>query len=491
MRFILAAISGAISVAAFEPFGIAPLAVVSLTVLLLFWNGAGARQAFWLGFSFGLGQFGVGVSWVYVSLHVYGFMPPVLAAVAVAGFAIILSLFPAFAGWLQAHFRKHSPSVVLLCVIPTFWVLAEWLRSWVLTGFPWLQMGTSQLDWPLAGWLAIFGGLGVSWMVAFTAGVAVMVIKKSANLSILLVAALLWLVGALLVNYDWVEKKGAPVSVALVQGNIGLNNKWQADRQLSIRETYLEMSQATDAQLVVWPETALPYYLDQLDEKFWNSLRQTNKSYVFGLLERNDSEGDVQIYNAVVAVSGDQRTLYRKHHLVPFGEYLPLRPVFSWILDYLKIPMSDFGSWQGKQPALRVGDDLKAGVTICYEDAYSNEVLQAVPQANLLINVSEDAWFGDSLAPHQRLQIARQRAIEAGRPMLRAANTGVSAIIDHRGRISAASNQFVAAVVEAEVQPMQGATPYSRWHDWFLLLLPGLMLIGLWLARTVGGADSA
>jgi apolipoprotein N-acyltransferase len=237
-----------------------------------------------------------------------------------------------------------------------------------------------------------------------------------------------------------------------------------------------------DRDLIVWPESALPYYIDEVSDRIWLSMRRHPADFLVGLLERITDGRRVETYNSVVAITDGVPQTYRKSHLVPFGEYLPLKPVFGWVIDYLKIPMSDFNAWRdGEQGPLQVAG-TQVGVTICYEDAFPEELAQPLPDANLLVNVSEDAWFGDSLGPHQRMQMARMRAMETARPMLRAANTGVTAIIDHRGVVMAQSRQFVPAVVKGTVQPMRGATPYVRWGNTAIVVLCVLLALVAGLA---------
>jgi apolipoprotein N-acyltransferase len=293
----------------------------------------------------------------------------------------------------------------------------------------------------------------------------------------------IWVAGVKLAELEWVEALGRPLRVALVQGNIPLLVKWSSTERSRVLEVYKNLSSDVEGELIVWPEAAIPYYADELTPDFWEWLQAHSADFVIGLLERRPEDGRTAFYNSVLTVS-EQTSFYRKVHLVPFGEYLPFAPLLGWLLDYLHIPMSDFSSWTEPQKLPRAAG-VPLGITICYEDAFPSEIRKALPEAALLVNVSEDAWFGDSLAPHQRLQIARMRALESGRPMLRAANTGPSAVIDHRGRVIHQSAQFVATKLDGVVQPMQGATPYARFGDgpivgWAL----GLSLVGLML----GGA---
>jgi apolipoprotein N-acyltransferase len=290
----------------------------------------------------------------------------------------------------------------------------------------------------------------------------------------------LMLAGWLVEGITWVEPKGEPVKIALVQGNISLAEKWHVDGRSGILKRYMDLSDNTNADLIVWPEAAVPLYADELPESFWRRLKDHPADFVIGILERRKDAAGEKLYNSVAGV-GNSLSFYRKRHLVPFGEFLPLSSFLEWLLNYLHIPMSDFSSWPGAQPPLTAAG-IPLGVSICYEDAFPEDVRAMLPDATLLVNVSEDAWFGDSLGPHQRLQMAQMRAVEMGRPMVRAGNTGVSAVIDHRGEISARSPQFTETVLQDTVQPMTGTTLYVRFGNLIMIVL---VVLGLGVAMVL------
>lgn len=454
--------------------------MLSAAGLAWLWWEAPPRRAFWLGFAWGAGLFGAGVSWVYVSMHVYGHMPPWMAAVAVAGFVAILSLYPALVGWLYRRWFVTHALAGALAGLPALWALGEWVRGWALSGFPWLSLGYSQVDAWLGGWSSVLGVYGVSWLVMLTAVLAVIIVRHgdARRWYAAALIAVVWLGGAALQQVDWASPSGEPLEVALVQGNVPLDTKWNNDQRPAILKRYLSLTNdLQDRDLIVWPESALPYYIDEVEDRIWLSMRSHPADFMLGLLERITDGRRLETYNSVVAITDDAPQTYRKSHLVPFGEYLPLEPLFGWVIEYLRIPMSDFNAWRdGDQGPLMVAG-TEVGVSICYEDAFPEELMKSLPGAKLLVNVSEDAWFGDSLGPHQRMQMARMRALETARPMLRAANTGVTAIIDHRGTITARSRQFVPAVVTGTVQPMQGSTPYVAWGNAAIVVLSGLLAL--------------
>jgi len=470
-------VSGALLTLAFAPVGWFPLAFLCPTLLFVLWYGATPGRAAWRGFLFGLGQFGVGVSWVYVSLHDFGNMAAPLAGVATFVFVAILSLYPAAVGWAQArlaHAPADNPRLVhYVAVVPGLWVIGEWLRSWLVSDFPWLHLGYSQIDTPLAGFAPWLGVYGVSLATVVIAGALTGALLTSARgwrVSASLILAIVVL-GFALGRIEWSTPSDGPLRIALVQGNVPLRIKWSARYRDQIVARYLKFSDAVlDADLIIWPEAAVPAYLDEvggLRETLHALVSRSHTAFLTGIVER---ERGRHFYNSAWLVSQNGEATYRKRHLVPFGEFLPLKPWLQWILDYLHIPMSDFSPGPTTQPPLVVrGETL--GVSICYEDAFGEEVIRSLPAANVLVNVSEDAWFGDSLAPHQRLQMARMRALETARPMVRSANTGPSAVIDYRGEVVARSPQFEELVLRAEVVPRAGATPYVRVGNWLVVAL--------------------
>ena len=278
----------------------------------------------------------------------------------------------------------------------------------------------------------------------------------------------------------FVAPAGEPLNVALVQHNVSLSDKWQSHNASNIASAYLQESEAlSGADLIVWPEAALPAYLDEIAPAFLARLEHHPADFLIGALARESLEPNAAYYNVAVGI-GKARSLYRKHQLVPFGEYLPLSGLLAWLLDYLSIPMSDFSAGPLTQPPMQLGG-YAVGVSICYEDAFTHVINEAVPRVQILANLSEDAWFGDSLAPHQRLQMARARAIETGRPMIRSSNNGLSALIDAGGQVQKIAPQFVRTVVRGDVQPMTGITPFVRFGNLPVFVLGALLLAaGLW-----------
>ena len=487
----IALCAGALNVLGFAPFGWWWVGLLSLGVLFGLWLDASRKRAAQLGFCYGLGLFGCGISWMYVSLSTYGGMAWGLAGFCIAVLVAGMALYPAMVGYAQACFARLPAGARLVCVSPALWLGVEWLRGWLLSGFPWLTSGYAMLDTPLANFAPLGGVYLVSLLalVSVGAGVRVLLGWRSRRRGALPAGALpltlvvaLWLGGWLLGGTDarWSAPHGTVIRVALIQNNVALGDKWLPDRAADIVRDYLRMSEqvGADADLVVWPEAALPDYLDRAPPELLRQLRQHPADFIVGVLTRAEIAGEIRHYNSIAAFTPQSLQLYRKQHLVPFGEYMPLRAIFAPLFATLQIPMSNFSPWRGYQAPLRAAGTTFAA-SICYEDAFPQKWRAQVPHSGLLINLSEDAWFGDSLAPHQRLQMARFRALESQRSMLRASNNGLSAVIDWRGEIQQVAPQFARAVVVAYAQPRRGLTPYIRYGN-----LPAL---GLALLLVCGG----
>ncbi len=477
---LVAFLAGGLAVAGFAPLHLFPLPLLSLALLFALWLEQSPRRAARDGCLYGLGLMGIGVFWLRISIDQFGNVGTVLAIAATLLFALVVSLYFALAGWLATRWNRGQ-ALRLLLVFPAVWVLVEWLRGWFLTGFPWLSLGYSQLDTPLAGYAPLFGVYGVSWAAALSAGSLVLILReRQRRLPWLGLLVLIWAIGALLQQVEWTRALGKPMQVSLIQPNIPQARKWAKEMRLPTLELYARLTrEQVDSDLVVWPETAVPDFLHRVDSDWLRPLAQERAGLgqeLFTGIPVMDLETG-RYYNGALVPGADPDQAYYKRHLVPFGEYLPFKFWLSPLLDFMDIPMSDFAPGAAQRPLVTVAG-LPAGISICYEDAFGAEVVQALPQAAYLINLSNDAWFGDSLAPHQHLQMARMRALETGRPMLRSTNTGISALIGPDGRIASASPLLEAAVLSGQIQPMQGSTPFVRWGNAGVLCLL-LLCIGL------------
>ena len=463
---LLACALGAAAVPAFAPFDLAPLAPLSLALLFAAWRrAASARAAAWLGACWGLGFFLAGVSWVYVSMHDVGSLPAPLAALATLAFCAYLALFPAAAGWLARRLDCGKPWRDAL-LFAGAWTALEWLRGWLFTGFPWLALGYSQAPpSPLAGYAAVLGVYGVGYVAAFSAALLALARASSA----LPIAALL-LGGQALLGVGWTEPVGAPLEVALLQGNIDQNQKWEAENLSLSLDAYMHLARSHPAELTVLPETSLPLFLHELPESYLAALTAHGPALA-GVVIGSDGN----YYNAAVALEGGRvKAAYAKSHLVPFGEYTP--PGFSWFMDLLRIPMSDFSPGAAQPPPLALAGQ-RIAANICFEDLFGEEIIRTLPQATLLINLSNTAWFGASWAQPQHLQIARMRALETGRMMLRATNTGMTAVLRPDGSVQAQLPPFAGGVLRATVQGYAGMTPFARWGNALALALAVLSLV--------------
>jgi len=488
-----AAALGAASVLGFAPFELLPLPILALALLFRLWQRAAVpRHAAWLGFCYGLGFFLAGVSWVYVSLHDVGGMAAPLALVATGLLCAYLALFPALAGYLFRRLQIGGGSAECRPASADFWknallfaglwTLTEWLRGWAFTGFPWLALGYSQTpSSPLAGYAPVLGAQGIGFLVALMAALLGLDWRRRAGWFVIVV---LLGTGQLLRGMAWTQPVGAPFSVSLLQGNIPQSLKWVPERLPLSINTYVDLAERHPAALTILPETALPLFFDEVPRDVRRALTRHSEALI-GIAIRDRSggyvNGAVLLGNAAPAPAAATAadavppapTLqsYAKRHLVPFGEYVP--PGFGWFFDLVRIPMTDFSAGPRQQSTLQPAErpEAKIAPTICFEDLFGTELIDALPQATLLVNLSNTAWFGDSLAQPQHLQIARLRALETGRMMLRATNTGITAAIAPDGRVLGALPAFAAGALVVEAQAFAGLTPYVRWGDGLALVM--------------------
>lgn len=467
---------GILTVLGFAPFYLFPVPVATLALLCHFWRRhAAPLHGFLLGFAFGMGLFSAGVTWIYVSLHDFGAMPMPAAVLALLILCAYLALFPAVTGWILAKLGSTSP-VSWSLLAGALWGLSDWLRSVLFTGFPWLTLGYSQAPTsPLAGYAPLMGVYGVSLVLVLSAALLGLQTGKSFRKWFLLLA--IWIGGLGLQQIPWTDPDGEPVSVSLVQGNIAQDLKWREDQLAASMEAYARLVLESSGRLIVTPEISIPLYRDEVPAAYLAQLashaRRNRGDILIGMVEAPQVGGEY--YNAMFSFGTAPEQRYRKHHLVPFGEFIPFKPLFGWVIDVLKIPLSDFARGDPYQQPMHLAGQ-KIAVNICYEDVFGEEIIRQLPQATLLVNVSNDAWFGRSIGPRQHLQISQMRAMETGRYMLRATNTGVTAIIDARGRVRQEAEVFTATVLHGMAQGYAGATPYVRYGNGLFLLLAGMLL---------------
>ncbi len=486
LRLALAFAAGATSVFGYAPFHLALLPVATLSVLFWIWLAAATpRQAALAGFAFGLGAFGVGISWISVALETFGGVPPAVAFVGMLGLVAYLALFPALAGWAVARLtgRNH---VARLVAAAAAWTLAEWMRGWLLTGFGWLAVGYAELlpsaALPITGWAPVGGVYLVSFALATCAAAVVYIIdgiaaeRARAITAGVLVIAVAAGSGAAIGRIEWTQPEGAPVAVSLVQGNVAQNLKFDPSYRTRTYEMYVQLVRRAKGRLVVLPESAFTVFLDEVPGRVLHQLidagQARNGDVLLGLFTiepppaegGNENEGP-RIYNSVISLGTTAPELYRKHHLVPFGEMIPMKAVFGWFINrVLDIPLADQAAGPPRQQPFDVAGQ-RVAINICYEDVFGAELAEVARAATLYVNVTNDAWYGRSIGAWQHNQIAAMRALELGRPMLRATNTGITSAIAHDGTVLAELPWFTQDILELEIAGRRGETPYVRFGD--------------------------
>jgi len=476
---VMALGAGALLACAFAPLNWWPLAIVCPALQMWLWHRAMPWRAARTGFWFGAGTFGLGVSWVFVGVHSGGGSPIWLALFLLVALAGIMALYQGLLGYLAARVLPADGALRYLVGLPALWLLVEWWRGWFLSGFPWLSLGYTQTDTVLAGFAPLAGVYGISAVLLLLAGalVALLLGPRRVRGWALALLVLPWPIGALLGHVQWTHPVGAPISVAVLQGDIPQSIKWLAANAAPTRARYQQLeSQALGARLIVWPEAALPQLANEIPRylgDIYSSARRHGSDVIMGVLRVDESD---HFYNSIMTLS-NRVSFYDKHHLVPFAEYFPVPQFVRNWLRVMNLPFSDFTPGPPVQPPIVAGGTrLAAG--ICYEDAYDTENLPALRHgAQLLVNVTNDAWFGHSWARYQHFQIARMGAIEAQRPLIRATNDGVSALVGAHGQVLARASEFTPTVLRGTVQPRAGLPPYVRFGNYLIVVL-GLLGAG-------------
>lgn len=497
--YLLALAAGASLALAFAPLEWRVFAFLAPAVL--FWlnlRDMTPGQRRWLAYAFGVGLFAAGAHWIYVSIHFFGGATTPIAVLMVSVFVLLMALFLLVFAWLASYARHVPLGWRLLGVFPAAWVLAEWFRSWFLTGFPWLQLGITQIDTWLAHYAPVTGVFGVSWLTAVCAGALVLLVvgSKVQRLVAVGVAAAILALGVGLGQIRWTEPTGEPLYVSMLQGNVDQLNKWAPEFRNENIQAYMDLMdyerfpQVEHSHLAIWPETALADFFQQsrhelLQLQEW--ARESKTDLLVGGFHADRSKGAV--YNAVLAIGGDRDVersivtgehISAKRHLVPFSEYIPFLQYLRFLEQIIKLPYDNVTAWEGTHTLTLAGQPMR--IAVCYEEAYAEEMIDGLPEATMVLTVSNDGWFTGSIQPYQHTEIARMRAKEGGRFLLHATNNGVSAIIGPDGKITATAPPYIATVVSGYALPMQGATPYVRWGNWFIIPLLVLLYIGALLA---------
>ena len=483
-KYIIALVAGSILPFSFAPFNFFLISPISLSILFLLWIRSKQIVAFRLGFIFGFASFSIGLYWLYISIHHFGGVNELFSLFLLFCLISILSFYIGFIGWFCKKFFRVSDHIYLLFIFPLGWTLVEWLRGWLFSGFGWLSLGYSQSDsWIMS--LAPVGGLHLmSLSVLITAGgLSVFLIggNKYRLISVLSLASI-WGTAFFLEGYQWTKPSGSTYSVSIVQGSISQDLKWRSDYLAPTLDLYRDLIfQSGDSSLIILPEVALPIpyeqakeYLDEL--KSWS--KENDSLIMLGILKRNYSDNNY--FNALVSLD-DQESFYAKKHIVPFGEYMPLPDFAKLWVRKLNLPYSELSKGPSKQEPIFFKNE-KAAISICYEDVFGAEQLHYFPESTFLINLTNDAWFGDSIAPHQHLQISKVRAAEVGRFILRSANTGISAIINQEGEVINFSPQFEPYILKGEFSGFEGMTFFSYVGNKLVITLSFLFLIFFYFA---------
>lgn len=487
----LLAFAGALAVAGFAPYGFWPATVLSLVVLLLVWRKTHSPwRGFEQGFLWGMGYFVSGVSWLEISLTHFGGMPYALAVVVILLFCAVLALFPAFVGYALCKIHPLSFRWRFLALFPALWVMSEWVRSWLFTGFPWLNIGYSQIPrGPFAGFAPLLGIFGVGFATALAAALVLCLVsarrEQPSRKPVFLALLALTLSGLGLYHWRWSHAVGEPLTVALMQGNVSQDRKFLEDELSPTLQRYLSMVEQGHARLSVLPESALPITRQELPPEFVEAITDVAVSRHGDVLAGVfDEPVRGQYFNSVFSFGSSAPQVYHKRHLVPFGEVIPLPGLLGPLIhSVLQIPLDSQQVGDPHPTPMNVAGQ-KIAMEICYEDAFGEEAIEGLPQATLLANLTNDAWFGNSIGPEQHLQMAQARSLETARPMLRSTNTGVTALIDEQGRIINRAPRNRVFVLTGTLHGRQGVTPYVRLGNLPILLLSLLLiLVPLWKAH--------
>ena len=485
---ILAPLFGVMLTLAFAPYDFGYAALLALVFFYQACLNRSAKRAALIGYLFGLGLFGSGVWWVYISIHDFGGADPVSSSLLTLLLVTLWSIFPALTAAWSARILRIKAVWIRVLTLALLWVAIEYFRGyWLLNGFPWLQIAYSQLYTPLAGYAPVAGVYGVGFLLSASAVVLVEMGRgKLMPWPGLLFLGLVWCGGWLLQGVQWTQASGEPINITLVQGNISREQKWLPDQQLNTLKLYQRLTeQHWNADVIIWPETAIPAFLSQVKDFYLDPLAAMAKEKEVDLVVSLPTEGSGKDYYNSVMVLGQTEGHYHKNHLLPFGEYLPLQPLSGWVLDQLQIPLGDFAAGGDRQELLKAGGHAFV-TTICYEDAFGELVIRQVEKAAYLVNLTNDAWFGNTSEPYQHMQMAQMRALETGRYLVRATNTGLTGFVQPNGKISKQAPLYTTTTLTDSIVPMSGLTPYARLGDkWVFASLCMLLVVVFAISRGV------
>ncbi|GHA62952.1 apolipoprotein N-acyltransferase [Photobacterium aphoticum] len=467
--------AGALATLSFAPYNYWPLALVSLCLLFALLLQQTPKRGALIGFLWGLGLFGTGISWVHVSIANFGGMPWLAGWSLMALLIAYLAFYPALFGFLFNRFNRGRPFHQLMLSGPVFWLILDWIRGWLMTGFPWLWMGYSQIDSPYAAIAPILGVEGITLALVLTSA-ALVAAAYYRNWRPLLVVALVGAISLLAGQKQWVvPNPDKTVDVAMIQGNVPQEIKWLPSQRWPTLMKYTDLTRENwGADLIIWPEAAIPALETQVPTFLQNldaAARNNHSTVITGILDQNEKG---QFYNNILTLGVnavgpyqyEHAERYSKHHLLPFGEFVPFGDLLRPIAPFFNLPMSSFSRGDYIQPNLEA-NGYSLAPALCYEVAFSEQVRQNVDyDTEFLLTLSNDTWFGKSIGPFQHMEIAQMRALELGKPLLRATNSGLTGVVDHHGQIIASIPQFETAVLRTKVTPTEGMTPFTSLGSW-------------------------
>ena len=488
-----AAFVGALTTFSFAPYQVWPLAIISIVALLWILEGQSTKKAIVIGFAWGIGQFATGISWVHVSIDNFGGMPKIASLFLMTLLVTYLAIYPALFAGLLNRLAPKSNRIRFLLLAPALWLICDWLRGWVMTGFPWLWLGYSQIDSPLASFAPLGGVELITLLILISASaIAYAIIHK--QWSMLLLPLIIMATGFGLRNIHWVTPdKDSTTKFALIQGNIEQALKWQPSQRWPTIMKYVDLtSENWDADIIIWPEAAIPAFEFEISSFLSNldSHAKANQSAVItGVVNQGN---DRQFYNSILSLgetsygdySYDLEKRYHKHHLLPFGEFVPFEALLRPLAPFFNLPMSSFSRGDYIQQNIDANGKQLAPA-LCYEIIFGEQVRANITdETDFILTLSNDAWFGRSVGPLQHMEIARMRALEFGKPVIRSTNNGVTAVTDYRGQITAQIPQFETGVLRANVTSTTGQTPYHTVGSWPLYIWVMLCIsIGLYRRR--------
>ncbi len=490
LALLFALISGALITLSFAPFNLWPISLLSLIVFSLLLKEQSLKQVLWRSVAFGIGLYAAGIHWIYVSIHNFGGAAPLFAAFLVLIFACFMAVIFALPFYLYGRWFSYH-RYALLIALPACWLLGEWSRTWLLTGFPWLFLGYSHLSTWLAGWAPIGGVMGIGFILAATAGLAAELIwqGKSARtqkpLMITAIAANLafWVAGAILHTITWAEPDNTPLRIGMVQPNVDQSTKLTFNETTTIAALTQLRELSTDLwdnDWIVWPEAAIPTtltfhealpFLEEMNSK----ASATNAALFTGVIYEDRDKR--KYYNSVVGL-GEGYGFYHKRRLVPFGEYVPLEDHLRGLIEFFNLPTSFIHTGPQEQHGL-IAKGIRITPAICYEIVYPDLIAQAAKDTQVLLSVNNLGWFLDSIQSKQFMQMAQMRALETGRYLVYSTNNGPSAIIDNKGQIISQSNSFNAQTFTGVIYPVKGHTPFMAASSGPLVILSALLLLAL------------